>query len=230
MKKIAALMTAVLVLALAASAPAVVINEFMYSTEGGNAFIELYNRSGAPVDVSGWKLRTSNAAANDWSAAFYTVPAATTLAVGEFYLIASQDVFVTVPDVEQPFTLPNPIGTPNKCVGVQLTDGTDPIDTVLYGDGAVAASGNIVDDAGSQAAADQVDVENVQIGGGAAKDLSVSKGFSLRRSLDGGPKGSDGNGWDTNTSSNDFVAAIGGDASPKNRAGTPVTLSVFEIE
>ncbi len=57
---------------------------------GGNSgatythdFIELYNRSGAPVDISGWSLQYASAGGSTWSATALSG----TLAPGQYYLV-----------------------------------------------------------------------------------------------------------------------------------------------
>jgi len=79
---------------------AVVINEVLGSTTGSDdEFIELYNTGGSAVDISGWFIELWD---SDAGAAFgtadggspYTIPAATSLAAGGYYLMANS-VFST---------------------------------------------------------------------------------------------------------------------------------------
>ena len=64
---------------------------------GGNAsatynqdFVELFNRSGSTIDISGWSVQyasaTGPATPGDWAVA--AIPAATTVAPGKYYLVA----------------------------------------------------------------------------------------------------------------------------------------------
>ncbi len=60
---------------------------------GGNAgasyqndFVELYNRSNAPVDLTGWSLQYASATGNGWD--FTKQPLGGTIGAGEYYLIA----------------------------------------------------------------------------------------------------------------------------------------------
>ena len=71
--------------ALSAVAPAagkVVINEILYNGQSNvvhDDFVELYNNTGAAVDLSGWQLTT---------AVSYTFPSGTTLAAGGYVVVA----------------------------------------------------------------------------------------------------------------------------------------------
>ncbi|GAB4137675.1 MAG: hypothetical protein Fur0037_02970 [Planctomycetota bacterium] len=80
----------------------VVINEFSYDDGGTDdlEYVELYNRSGAPVDISGWTLvnpddigpnygTPPNNTGNDPT---YTIPANTILAPGGFWLMGSSNI------------------------------------------------------------------------------------------------------------------------------------------
>ncbi|MDQ3822383.1 MAG: lamin tail domain-containing protein [Actinomycetota bacterium] len=79
--------------AVAATAPAastnVVISEFrVRGPNGGNdEFVELYNLSGSPVSIGGWKIRGSNSAGTVSTRA--TITAGTTLAAGCHYLVTN---------------------------------------------------------------------------------------------------------------------------------------------
>lgn len=122
MKKTLALLT---MMGLAASAnAAVVINEYLYDTDnaGNDAgeFIELYNNGGAPVDISGWTVLLVNGA-NGTAYSTVTVPAATSLAAGGYYVIgnaATIDAAYGVGTVDQNFNLDNILqnGAPDAIV------------------------------------------------------------------------------------------------------------------
>lgn len=87
------------------SNPPVVINEFAYDqyVQSGASeileFVELYNRTNAPVDISGWTLTNTN-----YNPAVtvlvYTVPPNTTLAAGAFYVMGN----AVIPNVNQVLT------------------------------------------------------------------------------------------------------------------------------
>ncbi|TWT41045.1 hypothetical protein RAS1_37360 [Phycisphaerae bacterium RAS1] len=73
----------------------IVINEALGSTTGTDAeYIELYNSGPAPVDISGWRIQLWD---SDTGAPFggadggtpYLIPAATTLAVGDYWLMGN---------------------------------------------------------------------------------------------------------------------------------------------
>ncbi len=68
--------------------PAIVINEFSYDDASTDdvEFVEIVNRSTAPVDISGWRLEAIDATTTNPA---YTVPAATVLAAGDFYVFGS---------------------------------------------------------------------------------------------------------------------------------------------
>ncbi|MBK8101313.1 MAG: lamin tail domain-containing protein [Planctomycetes bacterium] len=74
----------------------VVINEFCYddSSTDDKEFVELYNRSGAPVDISGWTLVGSDPLGPNTT---YTIPAGTVLAAGGYWVVG----LATVPNVNQ---------------------------------------------------------------------------------------------------------------------------------
>ncbi len=78
----------------------VVISEFRFhgSAGGNDEFIELYNPTGASIDISGWLIRGSNNAGTTGTRA--TIPAATNLAPGQYYLIANNGYSgVVIPDL-----------------------------------------------------------------------------------------------------------------------------------
>lgn len=72
-------------------ANSVVISEFRFrGPSGGNdEFIELYNPTGASIDISGWFIRGSNNAGV--TALKATIPALTTLLAGQYYLITNNN-------------------------------------------------------------------------------------------------------------------------------------------
>lgn len=62
---------------------------------GGNAnatyrndFVELYNRSASPVNVTGWSVQYSSATGNTWGNGFSKTTLVGTLAPGDYYLVA----------------------------------------------------------------------------------------------------------------------------------------------
>lgn len=93
------LTTACLAAALAPQGPGtstapVVINEFVYddSSTDDKEFVELYNRTNAPVDISGWSLIADDPTTTNPA---YTIPAGTILLPGAYYVVGSG----TVPNV-----------------------------------------------------------------------------------------------------------------------------------
>lgn len=72
----------------AAPAGKVVINEVLYNGQSNavhDDFVELYNNTGAAVDVSGWQLTT---------AISYTFPSGTTLAAGGYLVVAEDPALI----------------------------------------------------------------------------------------------------------------------------------------
>lgn len=73
----------------------VVINEMAYDDGGTDdlEFIELYNAGVAAVDISGWTITGQDEAGPNWTGAgAVTIPASTTLAAGDYYVIANPSV------------------------------------------------------------------------------------------------------------------------------------------
>jgi hypothetical protein len=132
------LLTLATVLAFAPQGPGtstapVVINEFSNDDSGTDNFdfVELYNRSGAPVDISGWTLNgeegTSGSAANGVT----TIPAGTILAPGAYYVVG----LVGVPNVNLVTTgsLPGLVLENTDSDGVTLRDTTGAVvDAVVW--------------------------------------------------------------------------------------------------
>jgi hypothetical protein len=107
---------------------AVVINEFVYDDGGTDdrEYLELYNNGPASVDISGWVVRNSDAVAppGDNNADF-TIPAATSIAAGGYYVIG----MTGVANVNQVVT-----GTlENDNEAIELFDAANALqDTVIY--------------------------------------------------------------------------------------------------
>lgn len=82
--------------------PRVVINEFQYDDNSTDdyEFIELYNRTNAPVDISGWAVKATEFDTGTNMPVLYatwTIPSGTTLPAGGFYVMGSP----LVPNVNQ---------------------------------------------------------------------------------------------------------------------------------
>ncbi len=132
----------------------VVINEFSYDDTGSNnrCFVELYNRSGAQVDISNWVLQgvdgTSTGNAN------VIIPAGTLLDAGDFYVIGQAEAVPPVAstgvpnvDLDVPgmatvmetgadgLVLQDALGTDIDGVTYEQASWTNPIPTWLEGDG-----------------------------------------------------------------------------------------------
>ncbi len=100
------MLTALLLLAAAfpqgQSNPRVVINEFQYDDNlvDDYEFIELYNKTANPVDISGWTVQAfefDTGTQTPINYATFTVPASTTLLPGAYYVMGS----ALVPNVQQ---------------------------------------------------------------------------------------------------------------------------------
>src|SRR5687768_13480650 len=70
---------------------AIIINEVVYDDGGTDdrEFVELYNNGAAPVDISGWTLTGRDSTTVN---ATNTVPAATTLNAGDYYVFGLTNV------------------------------------------------------------------------------------------------------------------------------------------
>ena len=84
---------------LAQSPSGVVINEFQYDDSGTDdrEFVELYNGSAVPVDISGWTLFAADATWPADNNPDYVIPANTILGAGQFYVLGAP----LVPNVNQ---------------------------------------------------------------------------------------------------------------------------------
>jgi Lamin Tail Domain len=123
---------------LSASRGAIIINEILHDDAGTDdrEFTELFNNGAAPVDISGWIVRNFDTVAppGDNNADF-TIPAGTTLAAGDYYVIGLTGVLNV--DLVVTGTLEND----NE--GMELLDSSGAVqDTVVFelNKGAVAVA------------------------------------------------------------------------------------------
>ncbi|MBM4061186.1 MAG: lamin tail domain-containing protein [Planctomycetes bacterium] len=119
----------------------VVINEFCYDDGGTDnyEFVELFNRTGAPVDISGWKVVVNDSASPGYGGSgtgtvpTHVIPANTILAAGAFYLLGNVALVPTpVPGVSQ--TIPtNAIenGGTYTAVDFESIELQDPTGTII---------------------------------------------------------------------------------------------------
>ena len=233
MRKISVALGVLMIVGMISSARAIVINEFMYNTEGGNAFIELFNRTslnGHPslfreIKIDGWKVELWDGATKYNTV---TIDAPTTILPGQYFLVASQDVFVEQPDQQLPFSiLP---GSAANVRAIILKDRSDQTtDSILYAANPAPGInfGTLVDDAAKNDPARVLNTALVPNVTGTL-DADAVKGTSIRRRAALGST-ANGGGIDSNNSALDFMAAGPGYASPHART-TPVTLSVFEAK
>ncbi len=164
------------------------------SSYSGGDFVELYNAGTGPVDVSGWELHLTDEA----SASILTIPAATVLPAGGFYLFATDGPLTATRDQAIGF----PLG---ESLGVGL-----------------AQLGTYIDVVGNRArlAGTPVPAALIQEGVGVAP-LSPIGGFDLSytRAL----PDSIGACSDTDDNAADFIRTWGTDVTPTGSAGAPVT-------
>ena len=162
------------------NASTVVINEFLpnaIGTDSGNEWVELYNYSASPVDLSGWKLQKATSSYST----FYTFSTGTILSAGEFFVLGGANI------TEADFNI-NSLGLGNAGASGDairlLNEVENTIDIVIYGDN---NNDGFIDDSGLIA----LDLVN-----------KPSAGFSLGRIFDGmdtGVSGSDFIAFETPT-------------------------------
>ncbi|MCG8408078.1 MAG: lamin tail domain-containing protein [Phycisphaerales bacterium] len=108
---------------------AVVINEVLGSTTSTDTeYIELYNTGPGMVDISGWEIELWD---SDVGPSFgladgdapYVIPAATSIAVGGYYLLASPEAAAQF-GVTADLALPDDSSIENSSYTIILTDGT----------------------------------------------------------------------------------------------------------
>lgn len=118
----------------------VVINEFSHDDSGGTDdkdFVELWNRTGAPVDISGWTLQGEEGTAGGVANGAFTFPPATTIAPGQYLVVGMSAVpnatlFVTATSPPE-WLGENVAGSANAPDGVTLRDaGGAVIDAVVW--------------------------------------------------------------------------------------------------
>jgi hypothetical protein len=132
------LLTLATVLAFAPQGPGtstapVVINEYSNDDSGTDnlEFVELYNRSGAPIDISGWTLNGEEGTAATAANGITTIPAGTILAAGAYYVVGQ----AAVPNVNTIVSgaLPGLVLENTESDGITLRDTTGAvIDSVVW--------------------------------------------------------------------------------------------------
>jgi hypothetical protein len=116
----------------------VVISEFRFlgPAGGSDEFVELFNPSNGSIDISGWKIMGANNSGSAGSTR-YTIPASTSLAPGQHYLIVGSSYSGSVPG-EPSAVLSSSITDDG---GIALVDGTTVIDAVGLSSGTVYKEG-----------------------------------------------------------------------------------------
>jgi hypothetical protein len=167
----------------------VVINEFSYddSSTDNFEFIELYNRTNAPVDISGWRILNPDSTGPTYGSGTgvdlsYVIPAATTIPAGGFYVLGP----ATVPNVNQIIGTINLLE--NDTEALELRDAADVIvDSLAWELGFQGAFG-----------------PHPQEGNGFYGDLAVGDGI-------GNPTSATGrmfDGYDNNDNGRDFLCNL----------------------
>lgn len=130
------LLTLASLLAFAPQGPStapVVINEFSYDDSGTDnlEFVEIYNRSGASIDISGWTLNGEEGTAASAANGVFTFPAGTVMAAGQVLVVGQS----AVPNVNFVITGASPglVLENTESDGVTLRDNTGAvIDGVVW--------------------------------------------------------------------------------------------------
>ena len=121
----------------------VVINEIYYTTKTSSnqvQWLEIYNRSYSEINISGWKISTSN----DLSGAFL-IPAGTTINAKDFLIFAaSRDVMASLWGLtDKVIEYGDVLNFSQTGDDIHLLDNTNQeYDVVWYGDGGEAGSTN----------------------------------------------------------------------------------------
>jgi hypothetical protein len=110
----------------------IVINEVRYdapSNDAANEWIELHNKSGNSIDVSGWQIKTGTSS----YVLKFTFPASTTLDAGDYVTIGGSESMTT--DFQAKIALNMGNTADGSCDALRLlTDDGVVVDTVIYGD------------------------------------------------------------------------------------------------
>lgn len=117
----------------------VVINEFSYEDSGTDdkEFVEIYNRSAAPVDISGWSLQGEEGTLGDPANAAFVFPASTFILPGQRLVVGMAGVpnvsFVTDPTTYPEWLGEIVAGSANLPDGMTLRDlAGNVIDSVVW--------------------------------------------------------------------------------------------------
>jgi hypothetical protein len=173
---------------LSVSRGAIIINEFVYDDSGTDdrEFVELFNAGAVAIDISGWVVTGRDATTTNASA---TIPAATTLAPGAFYVLGNTGVLNSNQTVAGGF-LENDI----ESIEVRDVSGTL-IDAVMY-ETNKGITGNLT---GSDLPG-QVGPGIFGNGGGFTPDLPGNTTMSNGRFIDGRDTNNNGRDWGTRPS------------------------------
>jgi hypothetical protein len=140
MSTLLALLAAVAPQGPGSSTAPVVINEFVHDDAGltdDREFVELFNRSAAPVDLSGWRLQGEEGSAGGLPNGAFTFPVGTIIQPGEYLVVGSLQVpnanFTTSSTSPPEWLGENVAGSANLPDGMTLRDaGGAVIDAVCW--------------------------------------------------------------------------------------------------
>ncbi len=183
---------------------ALVISELAFggTTTGTDEFVELYNRTDAPLDIGGVVVSYRPASAVMPYAARATVPTGTTLAPRGFYLLGSAGYVGTVtPDQPMAWTA----GFAASGGHVQLTLAGAVLDTIGW-NGAAAAEGGMP-------------VTTITSDSNRSFERKAAPESTVMTMVAGGADAARGNGVDTDVNAADFIVRTSRD--PQNASSPP---------
>jgi hypothetical protein len=198
------------------SRAAIIINEFVYddNSTDDREFVELYNSGSGPVDISGWVVTGRDTTTTNASA---TIPAATTLAAGGYYVIGNAGVLNVNQTVASGFL-------ENDIESVEVRDaGGALIDAVMY-ETNKGIAGNLT----GSGLPSEVGPGIFGNGGGFTPDLPGNTTTSNGRFVDGRDTNNNGRDWGIRpstpgTSNNTGLMFVYGPADPTGSVvGSPV--------
>ena len=213
--KIMFLFSVVMVMLSPAAMGQIVINEFAYDDSGTDdqQFVELYNAGASAVDISGYYVIFGDSNVD----ATATIPASTTLAAGDFYVVGNS----AVPNVD----LVTSINPQNDMEFISVLDSSQVIlDSVVY----ERSKNNVLIPAGhGEPASDGVTSPAGNCGGFWANGFMGEAGDSDGAGLitSGSPNASIStcrylDGYDTDDNANDFGYNIATPGEPNHTYGT----------
>ncbi len=173
----------------------VVISEFATEhTNSNNEFVELYNPTNSPVDISGWKLQYKSATGGSYTGSF-TIPGGSVVAPKGYFLLGSGSYSGSpTRDVSWGTTFNLSADSGHIRIGPSSMgngkNDANAVDTVGYGSNADSPEGT------------RISANHPTTGSYERKARETSTAATMGS---GGADELKGNGWDTNVNSADFV-------------------------